>query len=167
MEQGVLHFGWRIWKTGIAVFSCLLFSRIFGGDPFYAAIAAVVCMKQSREDSWQAGFSRVIGTIIGGIVGMLMLYVFKYFEVTSSEWIHDFLVTLILLLLIKGTILLRADGSVVIACVVYCSLVLVSRGDATIVEYAVGRVFETLIGVVLAVLVNMLLPNHHLKAKEK
>ena len=71
--------GGRIWKTVIAVFLCFVLDTIRKtGVPFYAAIAAILCMQRSQQDSiWQAK-NREIATIIGGIWGMLFLLFERY-----------------------------------------------------------------------------------------
>lgn len=44
--------GGRIWKTVIAVFLCFVLDTIRKtGVPFYAAIAAILCMQRSQQDS--------------------------------------------------------------------------------------------------------------------
>ena len=67
------------------------------------------------------------------------------------------------MLLIKVLTLLKREDAVSIACVVYLSIMLIPMGSQTIVDYAVGRIAETLLGVVVAVGINHLLPNHRLR----
>ena len=77
--------------------------------------------------------------------------------------VYDILVSLALMLLIKVLTLLKREDAVSIARVVYLSIMLIPMGAQTIVHYAVWRIAETLLGVVVAIGVNHLLPNHHLR----
>lgn len=163
MNQDVFHIGLRITKTGIAVFLCILISKFISAEPFYAVIAAVICMKKTSADSRHTGIERVLGTVFGGAFGMGMLYFFKFLCLETYDMVYDILVSLALMLLIKVLTLLKREDAVSIACVVYLSIMLIPMGAQTIVHYAVWRIAETLLGVVVAIGVNHLLPNHHLR----
>lgn len=162
MSQNVFHVGLRIVKTAVAVFFSILITKLFQGEPFYAVIAAVICMKQTSKDSRHTGFERVIGTVFGGLFGMGMLYFLKVSPIKFYGTSYDLLLCLGLMVVIKVLILMKRDDAVSIACVVYLSLMVVPMGEQAIMPYAVGRVLETLLGVVVAVLVNHLLPNHYI-----
>ncbi len=163
MNQDVFHIGMRITKTGIAVFLCILISKFASAEPFYAVIAAVICMKKTSADSRHTGVERVLGTVFGGAFGMGLLYFFKFLHLEIYGTRYDVSVSLALMLLIKVLTLLKREDAVSIACVVYLSIMLIPMGSQTIVDYAVGRIAETLLGVVVAVGINHLLPNHRLR----
>lgn len=167
MNQGVFHVGLRIVKTAVAVFLAIVISRLFHGEAFYAVIASVICMKQTNKDSRHEGFERVFGSLFGGLFGMVMLYLLKLSPLTFYGTPYDLLLCVGLMLLIKLLILMKREDAVNIACVVYLSLMVVPMGESRIIAYATGRVLETLLGVVVAVSVNHLLPNHHKKENEK
>lgn len=59
--------GMRIVKSALAVFVCLLIDRLRGGMPFYAAIAAILCMQPDVANSLKTAANRVIGTLVGGL----------------------------------------------------------------------------------------------------
>ena len=61
--------GMRIVKSALAVFVCLLIDRLRGGMPFYAAIAAILCMQPDVANSLKTAANRVIGTLVGGLAG--------------------------------------------------------------------------------------------------
>lgn len=162
MNQDIFHIGMRIVKTGLAVFLCVLFSKVISAEPFYAGIAAVICMKKTSADSRHIGTERVLGTIFGGVFGMGLLYFFKFLNIKIYGTLYDVLLSLALMFLIKALILLKREDAVSIACVVYLSIMLIPMGTSTIIDYAVWRIIETLLGVVVAVSINHLLPNHRL-----
>ena len=66
--------GLRAIKTAIAVAICAFISMFFNHeDIFCACIASVICLEQTYEQTWDTGINRIIGTLIGGIVGYLAL----------------------------------------------------------------------------------------------
>ena len=46
--------------------------------PFYACIASIVCMQSSVGATWKQGGSRLLGTLIGGLLGLLCVSVTTY-----------------------------------------------------------------------------------------
>ena len=84
MKPYSLKIGGRIWKTVIAVFLCLCIDAVrVGGVPFYAAIAAILCVQRNQKDSFQVAMNREISTVIGGIFGMLFLAFEREYEKKS------------------------------------------------------------------------------------
>ncbi|MEG1857555.1 MAG: FUSC family protein, partial [Pseudoflavonifractor sp.] len=88
MELTIPKIGMRIVKTAMAVMICFFIFLPFWVrtplgvndplrevGPFYACIAAIICMQSSVEQSVRQGVSRVIGTILGGVVGICILAV--------------------------------------------------------------------------------------------
>lgn len=164
--SGPFHVGMRIYKTGLAALICLLFSRGLGGYPFFAVVAAFICMKPTFEDSLKVGLNRVLGTIIGGFVGMGILAGVTALGIGQGDLIYDFLVALGVMFLIKLIALINRAPAAVITCVTFCSILLMPVGQASIVQYSLMRILDTLLGVFVALLINELLPKYRLSAQE-
>lgn len=63
-----MKIGLRTLKTVLAVWVCFLIGDIRqAGVPFYAAIAAILCVQHNMKDSFRVAKNREIATIIGGI----------------------------------------------------------------------------------------------------
>ncbi len=155
--------GMRNIKTAVAVAACyfLFYPLRWVGigmegtlGPFYACIAAVICMQSSIEQSVRQGVSRVIGTLLGGVMGLLVLLL--------DDWLKQPVVTG--LLLGVGVIVtiwlcnvLRRPAACAIGCVVLC-VVIINHSGADRYWYTILRIGETLVGVAVAVVVNQLLP---------
>ena len=155
--------GMRTVKTAVAVMACFfLFLPLQGLEegssgvlsPFYACIAAVICMQSSVGQSVRQGISRMIGTLLGGAMGLLVLLL--------DDWLERPVVTG--LLLSGGVIaviwlcnLLRRPAACSIGCVVLC-VVILNHSGADRYWCTILRVGETLAGVAVAVAVNRLLP---------
>lgn len=154
-----LSMGMRIIKTGFAVFICCLLAHIIGTSPLFAAIAAVISMKTTYEDSLKIGRNRVLGTLIGGLAGMSLLYVFASLNIESGRLLYDIISVGILMLLIKILDSIYQSGTIIITLVVFLSLLYLDIGaDMTIFSYSALRVIETIVGVMVALVINRLFP---------
>lgn len=150
--------GMRIMKTGLAVYICCLLARLVDTSPFFAAIAAVICMKMTYEDSLTIGRNRVIGTIVGGLAGMGLLYTFDYLHIRPGGVGYDLLTVAVLIFLIKILADIYQTGTIIITLVVFLSLLYMDIGEMTILAYSTLRVVETLAGVLVALAINRFFP---------
>lgn len=167
--------GMRTLKTMVAVAICFLIflpfweTEVGPGDnildhvgPFYACIAAIVCMQDSVKRSVKQGISRLIGTGIGGCVGIVILWI-------SGEESSPLLFGVLLALGVMTTIwicdLLRKPAACSIGGVVCCA-VLLSHGGPERYFYLLARMGETAIGILIGVAVNCLLPDHRMEGKD-
>lgn len=147
--------GLRIFKTALAVFLslCISYLRNDAAIPFYAAIAALICMKTGIDETIEIGVNRVFGTLVGGLSGLLYLLTFK--RLMLDSFINYLLISLVIFVLIWIMSNLDKPNAITIMCVVLLSITL-NHGQE--VEYpftfALNRVIDTLIGVVVAVFVN-------------
>lgn len=70
------HIGSRNIKTGLSVLICL----IFWPNSLFAAIAAVICVQSTIENSLKIGLNRLIGTLLGGVLSLMLLYIINEFH---------------------------------------------------------------------------------------
>lgn len=145
--------GMRNIKTSTAVFLCLLLFQVLNRDnALQACIAAVICMQNTIVDSYKKGIERVKGTILGGIGGAFVLYLITIF---GHEDVIIFVIPLGIIILIELCVTLDMKQSVVICCVVYLGiLITVAEREGGPVFYAVNRVIDTTIGIVITIIVN-------------
>lgn len=147
--------GMRIVKSAVAVFFCFAIYMIRGaGIPFYSAIAAVLCMQREVEDSYAKGRSRMTATFIGGIAGMGMLYLLKYFYIDPQTWLCYLLVSGALIPLIYITVLLKQPDCSYLSCVVFLCICISHGNDAEPFAFALNRILDTWIGILVAIGVN-------------
>ncbi len=146
--------GLRAIKTSIAVAVCALISLFFNHeDIFTACIAAVMCMEQTCEQTIETGINRFIGTMIGGVVGYVAL------ELTCMlpyyEWIRVIILPICILMVVYTCNVINKKPAVSIGCVVV--IVILSRsGESTssTLTYVLQRVSDTLLGVLVATIIN-------------
>lgn len=166
-SEPIFHIGWRIYKTGFAALICMLFSHALGGFPFFAVVAALISMKPTLEDSFNVGLHRVIGTIIGGMTGMVMLTLFQQLGWARNSFLYDLLTVIVMMVLIKFISVIGRNQATVITCVAYTSILLMPLIEGqSVVQYSMMRVVDTLLGVVVALVVNEVLPNNYSNQKK-
>lgn len=152
-----MKIGGRIWKTVLAVFLCFGIDTMRKtGVPFYAAIAAILCMQRSHQDSlWQAK-NREIATIIGGIWGMLFLLFERYVVAVPVELLRYAVLSLLLIPIIKLSVWMHQEKGTFLMCVVFLCVTVTHRGDVSPVQFAFDRILDTTIGIVTSLAVNRL-----------
>lgn len=152
------HVGQRMVKTVLAVFMCFVIDYFrSGGNPFHSAIAAIVCMQRSVQDSWETGRQRIIATIIGGIYGTIVIAFEVYVYSVPHELLRYFVLSLLLIPVIKLTVALKQEKGVAMASIVYLAITISSpttTGINAALNYSTNRIMDTLIGVVIALGVN-------------
>lgn len=154
-----LGIGMRTAKTAIAVVICILtfnlinYFKIFpniGFTAFFACIAAVVCMSNTVGSSINQGVSRLMGTAVGGIIGLLVLVADDLIPVKLPEVIG---IGVGIYLSIMCCNLIRRPESSAVSCIVLLSICMNNSGAGRY-AYAAVRLVETAYGVLIAVLVN-------------
>lgn len=157
--------GMRNIKTAIAIFIDLLIFELLGFEnAFYACIASVICMQQTVEETVKAGKSRLIGTSIAAVIGLVVFYIGEY---TSYSKIYLLLIPIGVVVLIQACVMLKCSSSASIGCVVFISILTSHRiyGDNS--TYPFTRIIETFIGVIVATIVNKFIPINYSKKPTK
>lgn len=156
MKRHSVKIGGRIWKTVLAVFLCF-FSDAFrsNGQPFYAAIAAILCIQKNQQNSINAAKDREIATIIGGSCGMLFLLFEKSIYHIEIELLRYAILSFLLIPIIKLSLWLHQEKGTFLMCVVFLCITVTHSGDSSPFEFAFSRIVDTTIGIVIALLVNL------------
>ena len=139
--------GLRTLKTGLAVtLSILVANALDLQYPFYAAIAAIISMDVTAINSVKMGRNRLLGTFIGAVVGTVLSYIDRG---------NPFLCGLGVIIATTLCNTFKLKGSVTISGVVLCAIMVLI--DKSPIFYTTNRIFDTLVGVCIAVLVNCLI----------
>lgn len=140
------HIGYRNIKTALAVLICLLFLN----KSLMASIAAIICMQSTIEDSVVIGINRLIGTFLGGFLGIIIIYFISLFNLQNySVFISALSVSLVICI----CNLIKKPAACVISSIVVLGIVIDPSIDNQF-SYALNRTLETSLGVVIAILVN-------------
>lgn len=139
--------GLRNIKTGISVCICLI---LFSKDPFFATIASVMCMQDTVEQSVKTGTNRVIGTLIGGIIGLIFLNITRFINAENFT-------PIITAIGVSFTIYLcntiKKSGACAMSSLVLIAI-MIAPATSSAFMYASKRTIETILGIIVALLVN-------------
>lgn len=149
--------GMRNVKTALAAAFCAFVYYFLDRSPAFACIGAIFGMGSDMEDSRQNGGNRLFGTLIGGVLGMLLFRVYLFIRPAGgpSLWLVPltFIGTVILIVLCQ----MFWVGGVQPGGVVLCILLFNTPVD-TYVSYAVNRIVDTAVGVLVAWAVSYVFP---------
>lgn len=147
--------GMRNIKTAVSIFIDLIIFELLGFEnAFYACIASVVCMQPSVEETVKAGKSRLIGTSIAAVIGLIAFYIADKIPYPNA---YILLIPIGVIILIQVCNLLKCSSSVSIACIVFISILTSHRLSDNITTYPITRIVETFIGIIVATIVNKFL----------
>lgn len=151
--------GFRIIKTGIAVFLCYLVSVFRGeqGYVFYSQIAAIWCMQTYMRNSKHMAIIRFVGTVIGAIFGLFVIVVTNSETIiikSYNDLLHVLFISVIVMLIIYTTVIIKQPKAAFFSCVVFLSIVVIHLGDQNPYLFVWNRFLDTVIGIIIGVSVN-------------
>ncbi len=147
--------GLRIVKTFIAVSLAMLISSLRPGEglPFYSAIAAIICLKSDVEGSREIGINRVIGTILGGLCGLIFLLIVPANYLPKE--VEIILISLLASIIIWVMAMAGKPKAVTIMAIVFLSITINHGNEGNLpFLFAFNRTFDTMVGVISAIVVN-------------
>ena len=153
------HIGMRNVKTAIAATLCALLYAFFERNPTFACIGAIFGMGSDFNDSKRSGGNRLFGTIVGGLIGMGLFYIYIQFYPEPTSRFRFMLFELLfvgILIMVVVCQLLVIPGAIQPAGVVLCIILFNTPVDAYI-SYPLNRILDTAIGVIVGILVNLLI----------
>lgn len=148
MHRNKFRIGLRTVKTALAVALSLLAARLLGSTlPIFAAIGAISVMSRTLTDTLQECLTQLAGTLVGFMIASLFVLILP----TPSFFLWMGLGTLVVILL---CIRLKLNFAIPLACIVFADICLYS-GDGAPVLYGFHRFTDTVVGLVVALIVNM------------
>lgn len=146
--------GQRSLKTALAAAILALLYLPFGEDPTFACIGVIFGMGNGMEDSKKSGGNRLIGTILGGLLGIGIFALEHWIFPSGNYYLKVALIFLGIILLVCSSVTFQWPGAVQPGGVVLC--IILFNTPPNYIAYAFSRMFDTAIGVVFAILVNRL-----------
>lgn len=157
MKKPMPKIGMRNIKTACAVALCALVYFLLNRNPTFACIGAIFGMGKDFQSSKQHGGNRLFGTLIGGILGVLLfclyLLIFPNGEKTLLLVVFVFVGIVVLIMLCQ----IFWQGGVQPGGVMMCIL-LFNTPSENYINYALNRIFDTAIGVIVAIIINGIFP---------
>ncbi len=152
--------GQRIVRSAIAIALCLVVDVLRGhrGIPLYAALAALQCITPYTRSMKGIARNRILGTVSGAVWGNLLLFIEGALSGGKglSTALHYTLVPSMLVLVLYSTVLMGVQEMAYLAGVVYLVITINHVEDAAPYVFAFNRLFDTIIGVLVASFVNHL-----------
>lgn len=152
------HVGLRSFKTALSTTLCAVIYVLFDRNATFACIGAVFGMGSEEEQLWKNGANRLIGTIIGGFLGMGFFYLQSFMPGKTVEII---LLMVGIIALIKISQWVRFPGAIQAGAVVFY-IVMLNTPEHQYVSYALNRMLDTAVGVGMSVAINGLLTRQRL-----
>lgn len=136
--------GMRTIKTGIAVAIGLFLGELLGlNSPLFVGIGAISTMQSSVSQSFEMGKNRILATIMGALVAVIIEYLFPR---------NVIFLGLGIIIVIQILNILGWKHSVALAAIVFIAVSL--SQDVDILSSAYNRTLDTFVGIVVGVLVN-------------
>lgn len=161
--------GFRIIKTSIAVFVCLIIGKLLNfGFPIYALLSCVLMMKESTDLTIKYGIDRSIGTAFGGIIAIIIQAIVLNLNIDMNSYTYITIIALtILLTLSLGRVFGLNEYAMSMASILVV-LILCSYNTTlrTSILYSIDRIAETIVGIVIAVVVNLSVKPYKKKKRE-
>lgn len=143
------HVGLRTLKTAAAVIIAMLIVDAFGTSSsklVFAMLGAMAAVQPTFTESFEACLTQIIGVLFGAVVGVLLRYV----------PVHDMIICgigIVLVITLYNGLRIRFSPS--LPCLIV--VILCTTPDIQPFAYAVGRIWDSAIGLGVGLLVNMLI----------
>ena len=179
-----IRIGLRIGKTAIAVVLCLTLYVVLKTieyipgvpenfafnwyNPFFAGIAAAYSIHPSKKASLRQAKNRIVASLIGGIFGILLVSIYTIF---GGEWPNVYavdlesfnfllpylLVSICIVLVIETGVVLNQRDAVFVSVLTFLSVTINpnSAVEKWYWQFGINRILSTIIGVLIALGVNM------------
>lgn len=139
--------GMRYIKTALAVTLCILIAKALRVEyPFFSAIAAIIAMESTVTAGFIAGRNRMLGTLVGAATGLLFVQLLPENALLSGIGV---------MFIIYVCTRMEWNNSIAIATIVFLAIMLNLQGHDPLL-YSLNRIQDTLLGVTVALGVNVL-----------
>ncbi len=160
--QSPFHIGLRTTKTAISVGLCvLLFKLINRGSPMLAAISSIFTLRTDHNETVTFGKVRVFGNILGGVLAAIFIYIKVSLSLGGYADIIFAPLAVIIIILFSNQF---NPSGIISTCATFCVIYFNVENDENI-SFAIQRVLDTVIGAIIAIVVNIVLPNHYADKK--
>lgn len=144
--------GMRTFKSGLAVFLViLLFGQMGWKGVQIAALTAVFSLREDFDQSVHFGASRILGNSIGGFYALCFFLLEMGFQ--EAFWVRLVFVPVAVMLTIMTNVAMNNTAGI-IGGVSALLIITLSIPNGHTLTYVFVRIFETFVGVFLAIVVN-------------
>lgn len=142
------HIGLRTLKTAVAVIISMLLVDIYGTTTsklIFAMLGAMATVQPTFKESWESCLTQIVGVLFGAVLGVLLLYLpIPRLAVAG--------IGVVLVITLYNALHIRfAPGLPCLIVVILCT-----TPDIRPFEYALGRIWDSAIGLGVGMLINTL-----------
>lgn len=147
--------GQRIIRSVAGIALCFIVYILRGreGIPYYAALAVLQCVQPNNISMVKIAKQQVAGTLIGAVWGFIFLQIEVDFSHDSLA--HYLFLSVMCGVVIYSTVLLKQTNVSNFSCVVFLTLIVFHITDANPLSHVFNRAVDTLIGIAIALFVNI------------
>lgn len=138
-------------KTALAVMVCYIISLFWNVNPFFSCTASVVSMQSRIDDSFEAAARRILATIIGAVVGLLIYFLDSHYLAAINLSVLSTGLGVIVLIFLMN--LFKRSDIVVPSVIVMFSIMFLEH-ETGVMIYSIKRVLDTFLGIVVALIIN-------------
>lgn len=153
-----IHIGKRIWKTAGAVLVCFFVSLLRSRQslPFFSTITAILCIQPYIGNIGKVAGNQLLGTFVGTVYGVIVLWVFQYVFPEAGTLAVILVTSLCIVPVIETAVLMKKAEISNFVCVVFLGMAVYLFEEGDPFFYVLERVLDTIIGIVVAFLINSL-----------
>lgn len=142
-----MNIGLRTLKTAIAVTVSIFLSQLLNLEyPYFVAMTAIISMDKTARLSIDMGRNRVIGTLLGAVIGILF---------ATIDRGNPFLAGLGILIIILISNKLNLPGSITVGSFVCVAIMVHIPDDVSPLFYGLHRTIDSLFGALIAFVINV------------
>jgi uncharacterized membrane protein YgaE (UPF0421/DUF939 family) len=158
--------GLRNIKTVLAVLLCLVIYEFLGRDAFLPCITAIITLQGTVHETIKIGTDRIFATIFGGVIGIIFMSIGRIITWQYANFVLiPFGVFLIIYMCSK---IIKRPDFITVACVCFLGInVAVGTHTTADLTYAISRISDTLIGVLIGMSINFYNPKEKENKKEE
>lgn len=135
----------RTIKTGLAIFLVLLVAQVLDiNSPLFAGVATLITMQGSVSASWKAGKNRMLGTMLGAIIGLI-------FSIIAPN--NPLVIGLGVVIIIHLCNALNWKKAISISSIVFMAIML-NQSKGNRLSYSIYRTLDTFLGIIVGMVVN-------------
>lgn len=153
--------GMRVVKTVISVFISVIITTIMGGMPINSAVASVLTTQDTQDGSIKYGKNRILGTTVGAIFAIIFVCVVDFFDIKLFTISYYFVMSILIIPIAKILLISKQKAAISSALITFLITLMsyISQSELKYI-YVQSRIIDTFIGVLVAIAINIVLPDN-------
>ena len=153
--------GMRVVKTVISVFISVMITTIMGGMPINSAVASVLTTQDTQDGSIKYGKNRILGTTVGAIFAIIFVCVVDFFDIKLFTISYYFVMSILIIPIAKILLISKQKAAISSALITFLITLMsyISQSELKYI-YVQSRIIDTFIGVLVAIAINIVLPDN-------